>query len=101
MAKHDCLEPLGVSREADAEQLNMSYRSVAMKFDPDRNPGDKTAEHKFKEISEAYDVLKDDQKRAAYNRYGHRAFENGGPAGGHPGGFEAAGGFADIFEEMF
>jgi len=101
MAKQDYYETLGVSREADAEQLKKAYRSLAMKFHPDRNPGDKTAEHKFKEISEAYDVLKDDQKRAAYNRYGHRAFENGGPAGGHPGGFEAAGGFADIFEEMF
>src|SRR5204863_127147 len=86
MAKQDYYETLGVSREADAEQLKKAYRSLAMKFHPDRNPGDKTAEHKFKEISEAYDVLKDDQKRAAYNRYGHRAFENGGPAGHHPGG---------------
>jgi len=101
MAKQDYYETLGVTREANAEQLKKAYRSLAMKFHPDRNPGDKTAEHRFKEISEAYDILKDDQKRAAYNRFGHRAFENGAPAGGHPGGFEAAGGFADIFEEMF
>jgi molecular chaperone DnaJ len=99
MAKQDYYETLGVPREANGEQLKKAYRTLAMKFHPDRNPGDKTAEHKFKEISEAYDVLKDDQKRAAYNRFGHRAFENGG---GHPGGFEGgAGGFADIFEEMF
>src|SRR5216684_7514661 len=103
MAKQDYYETLGVARGADADQLKKAYRSLAMKFHPDRNPGDKAAEHKFKEISEAYDVLKDDQKRAAYNRFGHRAFENGGAAG-HAGGFDFAaggGGFADIFEEMF
>src|ERR1700674_1842403 len=99
MAKQDYYDTLGVGRAASAEQLKKVYRGLAMKFHPDRNPGDKNAEHKFKEISEAYDVLKDDQKRAAYDRFGHRAFENGGAAGGHPGGFEAAGGFADIFEE--
>jgi len=103
MAKQDYYETLGVAREATADQLKKAYRALAMKFHPDRNPGDKTAEHKFKEISEAYDVLKDDQKRAAYDRFGHRAFENGGAGAGHPGGFDfnAGGGFADIFEEMF
>jgi len=102
MAKQDYYETLGVSRDASTDQLKKAYRSLAMKFHPDRNPGDKTAEHKFKEINEAYDVLKDDQKRAAYDRFGHRAFENG-HGGGHPGGFDfaAGGGFADIFEEMF
>src|SRR5215470_9690868 len=100
MAKQDYYDTLGVSREASADQLKKAYRALAMKYHPDRNPGDKAAEHKFKEVSEAYDVLKDDQKRAAYNRYGHRAFENGA-GGGARGGFEAAGGFADIFEEMF
>src|ERR1700722_5913464 len=83
MAKQDYYDTLGVGRDASAEQLKKAYRGLAMKFHPDRNPGDKTAEHKFKEISEAYDVLKDDQKRAAYNSFGHRAFKNGG---GHPGG---------------
>jgi molecular chaperone DnaJ len=103
MAKQDYYDTLGVGRDASAEQLKKAYRGLAMKFHPDRNPGDKTAEHKFKEISEAYDVLKDDQKRAAYDRFGHRAFENGHGAG-NAGGFDFAaggGGFADIFEEMF
>ena len=77
MAKQDYYETLGVGRDASAEQLKKAYRGLAMKFHPDRNPGDKTAEQKFKEISEAYDVLKDDQKRAAYDRFGHAAFENG------------------------
>src|SRR5216684_4189005 len=101
MAKQDYYETLGVARGADADQLKKAYRSLAMKFHPDRNPGDKAAEHKFKEISEAYDVLKDDQKRAAYDRFGHAAFEGGGGRG--PGDFGGgfSGGFADIFEEMF
>jgi molecular chaperone DnaJ len=103
MAKQDYYDTLGVSRDASAEQLKKAYRALAMKYHPDRNPGDKAAEHRFKEISEAYDVLKDDQKRAAYDRYGHRAFENGHAGGAHAGGFDfaTAGGFADIFEEMF
>src|SRR5262252_5982597 len=102
MAKQDYYETLGVARDANAEQLKRAYRALAMKYHPDRNPGDKSAEHRFKEISEAYDVLKDDQKRAAYDRFGHQAFENG-TAGPHAGGFDftSAGGFADIFEEMF
>jgi molecular chaperone DnaJ len=104
MAKQDYYQTLGVGRDASAEAIKKAYRALAMKYHPDRNSGDKAAEHKFKEINEAYDVLKDEQKRAAYDRYGHAAFENGsaGPRG--PGGFGAgfgAGGFADIFEEMF
>src|SRR5438874_3241637 len=102
MAKQDFYETLGVSKSADAEELKRAYRKLAMQFHPDRNPGDKSAEQKFKDISEAYDVLKDDQKRAAYDRFGHAAFENGsrGPGDfGFGGGF--SGGFADIFEEMF
>ena len=78
MAKQDFYEILGVSKAADADELKRAYRKLAMQFHPDRNPGDKTAEQKFKEISEAYDVLKDEQKRAAYDRFGHAAFENGG-----------------------
>jgi molecular chaperone DnaJ len=102
MAKQDFYDVLGVAKSADAEELKRAYRKLAMQWHPDRNPGDKTAEHKFKDISEAYDVLKDDQKRAAYDRFGHAAFENGsrGPGdAGVGGGF--SGGFADIFEEMF
>jgi molecular chaperone DnaJ len=102
MAKQDFYDILGVAKSADAEELKRAYRKLAMQWHPDRNPGDKSAEHKFKDINEAYDVLKDDQKRAAYDRFGHAAFENGsrGPGdGGFAGGF--SGGFADIFEEMF
>ncbi|HTV45815.1 MAG TPA: molecular chaperone DnaJ [Stellaceae bacterium] len=99
MAKQDFYEVLGVSKSASADDLKRAYRKLAMQYHPDRNPGDKTAEHKFKEINEAYDVLKDDQKRAAYDRFGHAAFEQGGGRG--PGDFAFTGGFADIFDEMF
>src|SRR5260221_10504816 len=100
MAKADFYELLGVQRGASGEELKKAYRKLAMQHHPDRNPGDKSAEQNFKDLSEAYDVLKDDQKRAAYDRFGHAAFENGsrGP-GDFAGGF--SGGFADIFEEMF
>lgn len=104
MAKEDYYKTLGVQKGANAEDLKKAYRKMAMQYHPDKNPGDKTAEHKFKEINEAYDVLKDDQKRAAYDRFGHGAFEGGrgpGPgAGGFSGGFGGAN-FTDIFEEMF
>jgi molecular chaperone DnaJ len=99
MAKQDFYEVLGVSRSASAEELKRAYRKLAMQHHPDRNPGDKTAEQKFKEINEAYDVLKDDHKRAAYDRFGHAAFEQGGARG--PSDFGFSGGFADIFDEMF
>ena len=80
MAKQDFYEVLGVGKSASADELKRAYRKLAMQHHPDRNPGDKTAEQKFKDISEAYDVLKDDQKRAAYDRFGHAAFEQGGGA---------------------
>ena len=99
----DYYETLGVNRDADAGALKSAYRKLAMQYHPDRNPGDAEAEARFKEINEAYEVLKDDQKRAAYDRFGHEAFTNGG--GGNPGaqgfGGFSAGGFADIFDEMF
>jgi molecular chaperone DnaJ len=101
MAKQDFYEMLGVARGSSADDLKKAYRKLAMQYHPDRNPGDKAAEHKFKEISEAYDVLKDDQKRAAYDRFGHAAFENGGGGRGGAGDFGFASGFADIFDEMF
>jgi molecular chaperone DnaJ len=100
MAKQDYYATLGVAREASAEDLKKAYRKLAMQHHPDRNPNDKQAEAKFKEVNEAYDVLKDDQKRAAYDRFGHAAFEQGG---GRPGGFDfqAGGGLGDIFDQMF
>lgn len=107
MAKQDYYSMLGVAKDADLDMLKKAYRKLAMQYHPDRNHGDAAAEQKFKEVSEAYDVLRDGQKRAAYDRFGHAAFENGGGfrgngAGAGPGGFDfAASGFADIFDEMF
>jgi molecular chaperone DnaJ len=92
---------LGVERGASAEEMKKAYRKLAMQYHPDRNPGDAKAEAKFKELNEAYDVLKDEQKRSAYDRYGHAAFENGGPGAGGAGGFGFEGGLGDIFEQMF
>lgn len=104
MAKQDYYETLGVARGAGAEDMKRAYRKLAMQYHPDRNPGDATAEQRFKEISEAYEVLKDPQRRAAYDRFGHAAFENGGMGGGRGAGgfdFNFGSGFADIFDEMF
>ena len=82
----DLYELLGVSRDADGATIKSAYRKLAMKHHPDRNPGCTESEGKFKAVSAAYEVLKDPQKRAAYDRYGHAAFQQGGPGGGgHPG----------------
>lgn len=100
MAKADFYATLGVSREASADEIKKAYRKRAMECHPDRHAGDKHAETRFKELNEAYDVLKDDQKRAAYDRFGHAAFEQGG--GGRSAGFDfAGGGLGDIFDQMF
>jgi molecular chaperone DnaJ len=101
MAKADYYQTLGVERTASPEDLKKAYRKLAMQFHPDRNAGDKAAEQKFKDLSEAYDVLKDEQKRAAYDRFGHAAFEANGAAGAGRAGFDFSTGFADIFDEMF
>src|SRR5246127_4553635 len=92
-------ETLEVDRTADDGKLKAAFRKLAIKGHPDKNPGDAASEIRFKEINEAYEVLKDGQKRAAYDRFGHAAFEQGGAGG--PGDFGFSGGFADIFDEMF
>ena len=104
MAKQDYYATLGVQKNASADDLKKAYRKQAMQYHPDRNPGDKAAEAKFKDVNEAYDVLKDDQKRSAYDRFGHAAFEQGGGgAGPGMGGFDfnATSDLGDIFEQMF
>lgn len=100
MAKRDFYEVLGVTREATEGDLKAAFRKLAMQHHPDRNPGSKEAEARFKDVNEAYDVLKDPNKRAAFDRFGHAAFEQGGSGRG---GFEAGGfgSFSDIFNDIF
>jgi molecular chaperone DnaJ len=100
-AKRCFYEVLGVQRTATEADMKVSYRKLAMQWHPDRNPGDKDCEHRFKEINEAYDVLKDEQKRAAYDRFGHAAFEQGGMGAGPGFGGDFGSAFADIFEGIF
>src|SRR5580698_3857723 len=102
MSKRCYYETLECQKGATVDIIKTSYRKLAMRFHPDKNPGDATAEVKYKEINEAYDVLKDDQKRAAYDRFGHAAFEGGmggARAGASP--FDFAGSFGDVFEDFF
>src|SRR3954454_20975128 len=102
MTKKDYYEILGVSKNASADEIKKAYRKVAMQFHPDRNPGDKEAEEKFKEAAEAYEVLSDADKRAKYDRYGHQAFApgTGGFGSGHASNMEDIfSQFGDIFGE--
>ncbi|MEE9380646.1 MAG: molecular chaperone DnaJ [Hyphomonadaceae bacterium] len=102
MSKRDYYDVLGVSNDADAKALKSAYRKLAMKFHPDQNQGDEAAELKFKEVGEAYAILSDPDQKAAYDRFGHAAFENGGPGGGNPfGGGDPGDIFQDIFSQVF
>ena len=91
MSKKDYYDILGISRSASSQEVKKAYLKLAKKYHPDKNSDDSDAEKKFKELSEAYDVLKDGQKKAAYDRFGHGAFEDGAPGAG---GFGGQSGFA-------
>ena len=99
MAKRDYYDVLGVDRDVDGETLKKAYRKLAMAHHPDRNKGDAAAERKFREVGEAYEVLKDEQKRAAYDRFGHAAFEGGMAGGARAHDFSSS--FADVFDDLF
>src|SRR5436309_13246684 len=100
MAKRDYYEVLGVDRSAGEEEIKKAYRKLALKYHPDKNPGDKAAEEKFKELGEAYEALSDQQTRAAYDQYGHAAFDPRARASGcfRRGGFHAP---FEIFRDVF
>ncbi len=99
MSKRDFYDVLGVNRNANADELKKAYRTLAKKYHPDQNPGDKDAEQRFKELNEAYDALKDEQSRAAYDQFGHAAFD--GAAGGHGFGNDFTSSMSSIFDDLF
>ncbi|BGI51216.1 MAG: molecular chaperone DnaJ [Arsenophonus endosymbiont of Ceratovacuna japonica] len=101
MAKIDYYQILGVSKTSDEKDIKKAYKRLAMKYHPDRNQGNKEAEIKFKEIKEAYEILTNSQKRAAYDQYGHAAFEQGGIGGGFNSSFSSSTDFSDIFGDVF
>ena len=102
MSKRDFYDILGVTRKANADELKAAFRKKAKELHPDRNPGDAKSEQQFKELNEAYDILRDDQKRAAYDQYGHQAFEGpGGGPGGRGFGFDFSTSFTDVFDDLF
>ncbi len=107
MAKRDYYDVLGVARGASADELKKAYRQKAKELHPDRNSDNPNAEAQFKEVNEAYDVLKDADRKAAYDRFGHAAFEGGGGAGRGAQGFGGGGNgdfasaFSDVFEDLF
>ena len=101
MAKRDYYDVLGINKNANSSEIKSAYRKLAVKYHPDKNPGDKSAEDKFKEASEAYGILSDENKKENYDNFGHAAFENGG--GGQGGGFGGFSGsdFSDVENCMF
>ena len=99
MSKRDYYEVLGVNKSANKEEIKKAYRKLALKFHPDKNKGDKAAEEKFKEASEAYHVLSDEKRKANYDQFGHAAFQGGGQGGF--GNFDFSSSFSDIFEDVF
>ena len=101
MAKRDYYEVLGINKSASPDQIKSAYRKLAVKYHPDKNSGDKNAEEKFKEASEAYHVLSNSERKQNYDNFGHAAFENGGRGQGGFGDFDFSGQFSDIFEDFF
>ncbi|HXW84161.1 MAG TPA: molecular chaperone DnaJ [Candidatus Binataceae bacterium] len=100
-AKRDYYEVLGVAHSAGDDEIKKAYRRLAIQFHPDRNPGDKAAEEKFKEANEAYQILSDPERRAQYDRFGHAAFSSAHPSGGPFGGFDFSQGFEEVFSDIF
>ena len=101
MAKRDYYDVLGVSKNSTPEQIKAGYRKQAVKYHPDKNKGDKASEEKFKEASEAYHVLSNQERKQSYDNFGHAAFENGSRGQGGFGNFDFSGSFSDIFEDFF